>query len=175
MGKEPYAKQPRHDVRGGVLAAPFGSASSQALTRPGDVSARSVRRCGTCCTLIAHRMCACRAVPPATQIALGRVVRLQPARPSAAAGLFVPAIIRPYRPGMSDPLPAVASWRDQIERLSEHASPCRKQKRPRGISARGPIGPEPAAEITGSCAGGHRCRGRCRYADRMSGSAGCSS
>ena len=26
---------------------------------------------------------------------------------------------------MSDLPPAVASWRDQIERLSEHASPCR--------------------------------------------------
>jgi hypothetical protein len=26
---------------------------------------------------------------------------------------------------MSDLSPAVASWRDQIERLSEHASPCR--------------------------------------------------
>jgi hypothetical protein len=26
---------------------------------------------------------------------------------------------------MSDLPPVVASWRDQIERLSEHASPCR--------------------------------------------------
>ncbi|MCB4802628.1 hypothetical protein QO001_002180 [Methylobacterium brachiatum] len=31
----------------------------------------------------------------------------------------------PTPPVMSDLSPVVASWRDQIERLSEHASPCR--------------------------------------------------
>lgn len=35
------------------------------------------------------------------------------------------AIIRPYPPAMFELPPAVAFWRDQIERLSEHASPCR--------------------------------------------------
>lgn len=39
-----------------------------------------------------------------------------------------PATIRPYRRGMFDHAPAVASWRDQIERLSQHARRFRRVK-----------------------------------------------
>lgn len=46
------------------------------------------------------------------------------------------ATIRPYPARMSDLPPAVASWRDQIERLSEHASQCRHLLSARWAAAR---------------------------------------
>ena len=50
---------------------------------------------------------------------------------SPARAFSVSATNRPYpaamtsQPASNDLPPAVATWRDQIERLSEHASPCR--------------------------------------------------
>jgi hypothetical protein len=38
----------------------------------------------------------------------------------------------------TDLLPAVASWRDQIERLSEHVSPCRYLLPAKWKAMRGP-------------------------------------
>ncbi len=62
----------------------------------------------------AHTLVRSDALPPREQIGAG-----------AARTIGGSATIRPYPAGMSDLPPAVPSERDQIGRLSEHASPCR--------------------------------------------------